>query len=157
MFRTQYNRIRVNSNPGERFHSTYELFVDEKGRQELKVTGRIDIYEQIQSWKDSCDIRVIKERFENGDTSVLNRKVPLFGDFTSAPASLAEFQQHMIEAEKMFNGLPVETRAKFNHSVSEFIASFGSPAWLELMGIRTSEPNSNPIEGASDNEEKPEV
>lgn len=157
MFRTQYDRVQVNSNPGDRFHPTYELTVDEKGRQELKETGRIDTYEQIQSWKDSCDIRVILERFANGDTSALNRKVPLFGDFTSAPASLAEFQQHMLEAEKMFNSLPVETRAKFNHSVSEFIASFGSPAWLELMGISSSDPGSDSLEGGESDERESEV
>lgn len=136
-FRTQYDRIAVNSNTGERFHPTYELQVDENGIHDLVETGKVDTYEMIQSYKDSVDIHNILERFANGDQTALNKNQPMFGDFTEMPKTMAEFQQTLADAEKMFMSLPVEKRALFNHSVSEFVASFGSRKFFEAFGIET--------------------
>lgn len=136
-FRTQYDRIAVNSNSGERFHPTYELQVDENGVHDLVETGKVDSYEMIQSHKDSVDIHKILERFANGDQTALNKKQPIFGDFTEMPKTMAEFQQTLADTEKMFMSLPVEKRALFNHSVSEFVASFGSQKFFEAFGIET--------------------
>lgn len=134
-FRTQYDRIEVFSNVGSRFHPTYKLKYDEDGVAALIETGKIDIYEQIQSWKDSCDINVILERFENGDIDALNRKTPMFGDFTSSPQTLAEHLQLLRDAEDSFRGLPLDIRAQFNHNPAEFYASIGTDKFNRIMGL----------------------
>lgn len=136
-FRTQYDRVQQISNSGERLASTYSPKVREDGVIDLVETGKVDLYEQIQSWRESCDIKVILQKYVNGDSSVLNQKVPLFGDFSDAPVSLADYYQRLIDAEAAFNRLPVETRAKFNHSSSEFFTSMGSDKFNEIMGINT--------------------
>lgn len=134
-FRTQYDRVAIVSNSGTRFHPTYKLKYDEDGCTTLVETGKIDTYEQIQSWKDSCDIKVILERFANGDMDALNRKTPMFGDFTSTPQTLAEHLQLLRDAEESFRGLPLDIRAQFNHNPAEFYASIGSDRFNRIMGI----------------------
>lgn len=137
MFRTQYDRRQVLSNPGSRFHPTYEMMVDLSGVHEFVQTGQIDTYEQIQSHRDSVDIHKLLERFANGDQSALNQKKPMFGDFTEMPKTMAEFQQTVLEAEKLFDSLPAEKKALFNHSISEFVAAFGTEKFFEAFGIET--------------------
>lgn len=45
----------------------YSAKFDEKGVMDLVETGRENLYEYIQSHKESCDIHVILERFARGD------------------------------------------------------------------------------------------
>lgn len=44
----------------------------------------------------------------------------------------------MHEMESQFMELPVEVRAKFNHSFQEFLASSGEPDFLEKLGFSQS-------------------
>ena len=134
-FRTQYNRIQKVSNSGDRFAPTYSPKVSDAGVIDLVETGKVDTYAQIQAWRESCDIKVILQKYVNGDTSVLNKNMPLFGDFSDAPVSLSDYYQQLIDAEAAFNRLPVETRAQFNHSPSEFFTSIGSEKFNNAMGI----------------------
>lgn len=142
-FRTQYDRVQQVSNSGERLAPTYSPKIREDGVIDLVETGKVDLYEQIQSWRESCDIKAILQKYVNGDASALSKGTPFFGDFSDAPVSLADYYQRLIDAEAAFNRLPVETRAKFNHSSSEFFTSMGSEKFNEIMGINT-ESNINP-------------
>lgn len=136
-FRTQYDRVQQVSNSGERLAPTYSSKVSKDGVIDLVETGKVDLYEQIQSWRESCDIKVILQKYVNGDISALDQRPMFFGDFSDAPVSLSDYYQRLIDAEEAFNRLPVETRAKFNHSSSEFFTSMGSEKFNEIMGINT--------------------
>lgn len=125
-FRTIMNRERIMSNSGERFSPTYSLKVQDDGTKDLVQTGTVDVYAKIQTYKDSCDINFILERFVNGDESALSANTPSFGDFTEYPTTYAEMLQRQHDAEEMFMSLPVEVRAEFNHSANEFFTSIGS-------------------------------
>lgn len=131
-FRTILDRQKIESNPGERFAPTYSMKFQEDGTKDLVETGKVDVYAKIQSYKDSCDINVILERFVNGDESVLNVNTPSFGDFTEYPTTYAEMLQRTHDAEEMFMQLPVEVRAEFNHSPGEFFASIGSEKFTKV-------------------------
>nr|QJB21153.1 MAG: internal scaffolding protein [Microvirus sp.] len=141
LFRTQYHREQKISNSGERFAPIYSPKVSDTGVIDLVETGKVDTYAQIQAWRESCDIKVILQKYINGDSSALNKNTPLFGDFTDAPTNLVEYYQTMIDAENAFNNLPVDTRAKFNHSPSEFFTSIGTDRFNEAMGY-----NQTPLE-----------
>lgn len=124
-YRTIMNRQRITSNPGERFSPTYSLKITDEGNKDLVETGKVDVYGKIQTYKESCDIHVILERFVNGDESVLSVNTPSFGDFTEYPTTYAEMLQRTHDAERLFMDLPIEVRAEFNHSPGEFFASIG--------------------------------
>lgn len=137
MFRTQFQpHERIQCNPGSRIHKTYGGHYDEKGRVVLEEIGEINVYDEIQSHAESCDIHVLMERYKRGDIDALSKRQGFFGDVLDFPKTYAEALNHMNEMERQFMALPVEVREKFGHSFSEFLAASGEPDFLERLGIK---------------------
>lgn len=132
-FRTILDRQRIRANPGSRFADTYSLKIMDDGTKDLVVTGKVDTYAKIQTYKESCDIHVILERFVNGDESALSVNTPSFGDFTDYPTTYAEMLQRVNDAESLFGQLPLDIRKEFNHNAGEFFASIGSEKYNNVM------------------------
>lgn len=131
-----YEKIdRVPTASGSPEKPGFKLFIDEKGRRTLKENGKIDIYAQIQSHKESVDINYILARFANGDTSALSKVQGVYGDFTNIPTSLNELQNRIVDAERLFYQLPLETREQFEHNPSIFYSSIGTEAFERVLGI----------------------
>lgn len=143
-----YSRIKkpdtIPAPSGEKVVPTFSLRISkETGRQELVQTGTTDIYEKIQAAKESTLIYNIIERFQNGDTSVLNRNKLVFGDTTIIPKTLAGMKQALIDAEDHFNKLPLEVRKEFNHNVNEYLNAIDNgtiDSRLEKFGVKQSQP-----------------
>lgn len=137
-FPTKYDDRGVfKSNPGSRLQSTYKMTVAYNGAHILKkLEGKeVDVYAQIQSYKESTDVNVILERFARGDVSVLSKIQGTYGNFTEMPQTLAELQQRVIDAENIFYALPLETRAQFEHNPSIFFSEFGSEKFNAALGL----------------------
>ena len=132
-FRTQFEREPVKSNVGSREKITYGASYDEDGRIVLEEKGRENLYDYIQSHRDSCDIHVLLKRYANGEVDVLSQVQGSYGDFTEMPKTYAELLNKINEGETFFNSLPVETRAKFGHSFTQFMASLDSPDLYEML------------------------
>lgn len=148
MFRTQFTeRVRVFSERGSGIKPVYAPVYDANGVLDLEQTGQENLYDYIQSHKDSVDIHKILQRFENGDVNALAKVQGMYGDFTEVPRTYAEALNAVISAEQTFSSLPVEIRAKFNHSFSQFLAQTGSSQWLEAMGVRAE---ASPKTGVTD-------
>lgn len=139
-------------NRGERFLSSsgssvvpeYQLSIDDKGVRSLKVVGQKDLYAEIQSHKESCDVHSILKRFANGDASVLNQKLGYFADATTFPKSYAEMYQRVVDGESFFNGLPIEIRKEFNFNPVEFFSQMGTDSFNAIMSqFSNTEPTSN--------------
>ena len=128
-FDTQYNRLGVpgaKTVPGSGMKDTYKMHVDADGKRELKKSGEYNLYADIQSYKDSVSIDYILTRFVNGDETALSRVQGIYGDFTQMPTTMAELQQRVIDAEHLFNNLPLDIREQYNFSASEFFAQLDS-------------------------------
>ncbi|UPW41130.1 internal scaffolding protein [Sigmofec virus UA08Rod_5433] len=135
-FRTQYDTFdKPFSEPGSPIKTLYGPIFNENGVMSLKEIGKHDLYSEIQSHADSVDIHVLLKMYEQGDTSVFSRIQGAYGDFTSMPTTFAEALNTMIAAEQYFNSLPVEIKAKFGHSFSQFLAGMDSPTWASDAGI----------------------
>lgn len=136
-FKTQYDaRERLFSNPGDPIHITYAGHYDEKGRVVLEESGRENIYDQIQSHAESCDIHVLMKRYMNGDVSALSQAQGQFLDVTDFPKTYADMLNFVNDMERSFMSLPAEVRAKFGNSFSEYLAASGAPDFLERLGIK---------------------
>lgn len=130
VFKSRYSLKRepVFSVAGDGIEHTYKLKVDDNGVRKLKRVGKINAYEHIQSFADSTDIHVILQRFAaTGDTSLMNVRQGMYGDFTSLPKSMADMMQRVIDAEHLFASLPIDVREQFNHDPSQFFARMGTP------------------------------
>lgn len=106
----------------------------ETGAITLISVGKTDIFEQIQSCKDETDLNILIQRAENGDLSAFRSAV--FGDFTEMPETYADALNVVIEAEREFDGLPVDIKTKFHNDFHEYIVTAGQPEWLEKFGVR---------------------
>ncbi len=141
-FRTQFDSSeRVYQPAGSPVKILYGPVFDARGVMSLEEIGKHDLYAEIQSHADSVDIHVILQRFEAGDTSVLSRIQGTYGDFTEMPRTFAEALNTIIAAEQYFDSLPVDVRARFDHSFSQFIASMDSPDFARSMGISPDVPS----------------
>lgn len=126
-FYSATNRPQTIAYPkSEKIIPTFGLKIGKDGKKELQQTGTTNLYEKIQASKEQTLIYNVLERYNNGELDVLNKSTGMYGDFTNLPTSLAEAQQKIIDAENTFNTLPLEVRKEFNHSVTEFLASFSN-------------------------------
>lgn len=145
-FHTQFEpRPGVIQNPGSRVKTMYGPIFDKNGVMSLKVIGEHDLYSEIQSHADSVDIHVLLQRYAQGDAGALSRIQGAYGDFTQMPRTFAEALNTLIAAEQYFNGLPVDTRAKFGHSFQQFIASMDTPDWMQRAGFDVPAPAASAI------------
>lgn len=133
-FYSATNRPSTISYPkSEKIIPTFGLKINKDGKKELHQIGTTNLYEKIQASKDQTLIYNVLERYNNGELDLLSRSQGMYGDFTDLPTSLAEAQQKLIDAENIFNSLPLDIRKQFNHSVSEFLASFSNGNFEKLV------------------------
>lgn len=155
-FKTQYDeKERVYCSSGDPIKLLYGLEVDDKGVSDLVVKGKFDLYDFIQSHADSVDIHKILERFENGDVDALNKYQGYYADITDAPKTFAEALNTVIKAKDLFNSLPLDVRAKFDHSPEQFVASLGTQKFLDAVGVKSptlSDSVENPVESVEKSE-----
>lgn len=132
--KTQFmEHSRVHANPGNPVKVLYSPKFASDGSMELVEAGKENLYDYIQSHKESVDINVILKRYAQGDVSALQRRQAMFGDFSDAPSNYAEALNSMIVAEQYFNSLPLETRAKFNHNFHTFLVSLDRPDFADMI------------------------
>lgn len=140
-FRTKYEpRKRVITVSGSAEKDEFIGRYDKHGRVELVPNGKTNVYEFIQSFKDSVDINVLLAKYKNGDTEALSRVQGMYADISDLPKTFADMLNKVKAGEDAFASLPAETRALFNNSVSEWFASVGSADWFDKMGMEAPEP-----------------
>lgn len=133
-FRTVYDRIECFSNPGNPIQPEYDVAKDEDGQNILKVVGEYSLYDKIQSYKDSCDLQLILEKFKlTGDPSVINQKQTFYADVTEYPQNYAEMLNLSKKAEEFFYNLPSDDRDKFNNDPDVFFSSIGTDKFNEIF------------------------
>lgn len=121
------------SNPGERYHIEYTSKVLPDGTIELVESGKMDIQEYIESFKESTDMHYILSELQKGNVSVLDQRTPSYGDFTEAPGSMAEFQQRLIDGERAFMQLPLDVRNAYDNDLWQWMNDTGSEKWMKVM------------------------
>lgn len=156
-FKTQYDvRDRIQTNPGNPIKQLFSGSYNERGQVELKPDGTEDLYAFIQSFAESTDIHAIMRRYQNGEVDVLEKVQGFYGDVTEMPKTYAEALQRIADSEKVFMSLPVDVRAKFGHSFSQFLAASNDDDFLDRLGVKPNE-QSEPVPAVSDVAEKPVV
>lgn len=123
---TRYSdRPKFYSDAGSKTRPIYAATYDKAGNLELDVVGEEDIYSEIQSHADSCDINLIMKKFETtGDPSVLEKVQGLYGDFTKMPQTHQEVLNLNIIANQYFDLLPIDEKAKYGNSYEKWLIEY---------------------------------
>lgn len=125
-FRCQYEREK-----GERFITDsgspeYTVYIaDEDGNP--VISGKNNLYDEIQSHRESTELAVLLQRYMQGDETALNKLQGVYEDVTEYPRTFAELYQRVHDAEQSFNSLPPDLRAIFENSPVNFWQSMGTP------------------------------
>lgn len=115
------------SNCGKQLVNRKTLKIGSYGYPILADNGMHDLYAEIQSYKDSCDLATILQTFDLGSISGLTfEELGDLDDFVSAPKTPAELLNVVNSGQVFFNELPVSVRSAFGHSLYNFVQSFGS-------------------------------
>lgn len=134
-FETMYReRKRVHLNPGNPEIPTYRPVLSDSGRLDLIEDGKVNLYLDIQSHKDSCDVNLLIQRFESGDITALGTpRDPVYLDVTNMPKTYAELYQQVIDAKNEFDQLPLDLREKFDFDPDKYISQMGTADWFNVM------------------------
>ena len=137
---------KIGTPTGDKEATTYQTKIDENGHKITEAVGKTNIYDRIQSSLEETKIENIIKRFTEGDMSAFRTGEPIYADITSAPKSLMEAQNMIIKITDEFNSLPVEVRAKFDHSPEKYVALYGGEEWATAVGyeVKKTEPAAEP-------------
>lgn len=138
------------SDPGSSEHIVYSARINENNVIEVIPSGKKDWQAYIESFRESTDMAYILKQLSLGDASVLNQTAAQYGDFTLMPHNMLEAMQMQLDAERHFDALPLDIKAKFNNNYREWCAAAGTDDWLAKMNIKVDVPDDINKEGVSD-------
>lgn len=141
------------TNPGDRYVQEYDTIVEPNGRIILKESGKKDLFQEIQSWRDQTDMHWVLQQMALGQYP--KRENLMYGDFSEAPENMVQAMQMMINAEKAFYDLPLDTRKKFDNDYKQWMvmASSDYEQFGKLMGFVQDPEEIKPVDVKGDNEE----
>ncbi|QCS36245.1 minor capsid protein [Capybara microvirus Cap1_SP_175] len=153
-YRTDWTEHKITESPtGSHYINEYSVKYDENGHRTVYISGKTNIYEQIQAHAEECKIENILAKYQmTGDESILNQRTGQYWDITDMPKNRMEMLNMIQESKEQFMKLPVEIRAKYNHSWEEYLADAGSENWAKNMGILKEETKIETKEETIENE-----
>lgn len=127
----------------------------------LIESGEVDIQDQINSHSIECDINYILSRLAHGDMSAINPKSPVYADFHNLPTNFREVLHVGLNAQRIFDTLPVDVRKRFDNDYRQFVSKSGTEEWYNLMRSDNefrmdSSPDSKPMAGSVSSVDKKE-
>lgn len=111
---------------GDRQHIRYEPRFNGSSVVLCEV-GREDIQERIEAFAPYTDLNYMLSRLKVGDSSVLNTRQAMYGDFTGLPTNGIDAVNLVQTAESRFLELSAEDRQKFNNDFRVWLASMLHP------------------------------
>lgn len=140
-------RARVQTCAGSPIVKQYKLHILDDGTHDFVETGAINIYDMIQSHRESVDLSLLIKRYEQGDDTALDRIRGFYMDTLGMPTSLAETLQRLEDSKALFASLPPNLRDEFNQNPNEFFVKLGD--YLQ----KQDEPAPAPVDNAPDKED----
>lgn len=94
----------------------------ETGKREVYKKGSTNVYEQKQAALPDTLIYNLIDRIERtGDMSLLGENLGGFIDVTNMPRNLMEAENVRLQAQQLYNSLPLEERNRYGNDFSAFL------------------------------------
>ena len=106
-------------------------------------SGIVNLYDEIQSHRESVELSTLLQRYAQGDISALNQIEGVYADVVDMPSTYAELFNRVRDAENSFNALPDDVRALFDNSPVSFWQSIGTPEFADKIGKLDSKAKKN--------------
>lgn len=96
-------------------------------------SGTVNIYDEIQSHRESVELSTLLQRYAQGDVTALNQIDGVYADVSDMPSTYAELFNRVRDAENSFNALPEDVRLLFDNSPVSFWQSIGTPEFASKI------------------------
>lgn len=136
LFKTPYGIYSNDPTPSghdEVVDMGYYMEKDENGN-EVEVFGQIGSHSQseyINSFVDSCDLKKLFEKFQQGDGSALNVKTGEYVDVSNVPQSFVDAFNLIRNSQALYDELPDEVKAQL--ATDPMFAALGTPVKQEVQ------------------------
>lgn len=144
------NRFRCNC--GNSVKIELQLAISDVGCRELVPCSTHDLYAEIQSYRDSCDMQTLLKTIDPNSLAnavstykvddIMNSGIV---DYTQMPDTLGGMYNLVRKADNLFSGLPATVRAEFNNSVKVFVSKFGTPEFSDIINKYVTPAVSSPV------------
>lgn len=104
------------------------------GKEQLVQIGEKPLAEVIKAAGDGISIADKLARWRHGDESALGVPGGSYGDFTKLPKTLAEAQQFAMNAQNVFETLPLEVRSAYGHNLGDFLDAVEKGEYQKRFG-----------------------
>ena len=144
MFRSAYSKRQIFYSPsGLDSYCEYVRDKDEKGVDILKKGCEHIISEELRAAARGADIQSIFARARAGDPNAIGELTDdMFGDLANAPRNLLEAHNLLFKGRKIFDGLSLELRQKFNNNPMQFMNAIADGSFFKSYIKKASVPNS---------------
>lgn len=134
-FLTQFDKRDkvIVSEPGSGIKMEMAPVLDKYGNKVIEPQGPVDLYSEIQSWRDECDINILMAKFTNGDRTALMQRVGAFVDLTQIPDNFNDMLNLTTTAGAVFDSLPVEVKEVFGNNLNNFLSNSKTKEFAEIM------------------------
>lgn len=139
-FKTMFSKHeRFISNPGYAEKDDFGIKIkfapelDKYGNKVIIEQGKEDLYAQIQSWRDECDINILMAKFTNGDKTALMKRVGAYLDISQIPDNFNDMLNLTTKAGFVFDSLPTDVKKVFGNNVNNFLANSTTEEFKEIM------------------------
>ena len=102
------------SNPGDVFARIFEPYFD-GSTTSLREVGKRNVQEEMDAFAPYTDITYMLNQLKVGDTSVLSRSQPYYGDFSDLSNNPADVINTVRAAEAAFGQLSAADRAAYGN------------------------------------------
>lgn len=112
-------------------------------------SGTVNIYDEIQSHRESVELSTLLQRYAQGDVTALNQIEGVYADVVDMPSTYAELFNRVRDAENSFNALPEDVRVLFDNSPVSFWQSIGTPEFaskIAELDVKVKKNSSNPAD-----------
>lgn len=138
-WKTQYeNNGRRKSPVGSKEKTEFVGQFDRDGLLSLVENGKVNIYEKIQADRKSVDIHSIMRRYAAGETDILNRVQGFYADVSNLPTNYIDTLNAIHRGQALFESMPKEVRAKFDHNFDNFMIAVCDGSIVQLLGKNPS-------------------
>lgn len=135
---------RFFSSSGTKYQPEYLESVDDFGQPCLLQSGLVDLDQLHNADRDSCDLKLIIKRYQQGDIQALQQRADAFyGDITSMPQDAIEAARRALAGRQMFDALPLVVKRQFGNDPVVWLdaLSKGDKFAMESIGVKYVERN----------------
>lgn len=129
-------RLTVFSSSGSPVKDKFIMETTSKGYPSLRKCGEHNVYDEIQSYREGCDLAAILQSFGNEcprfNPLGFEEAEAFVNDFSDV-SSLGDLVNDGEAVRQFFSELPLEVRNCFDNSVHKFARDFTSEGFLDSL------------------------